>query len=95
MRNSKEILNDIETKLNEAALSILQEKKRQYAFWCRLDTIPKGSKPIEAYEAGREIVIMFDDRDIPEDHNCDEMGCGTGSHVWMRIQKEKRVEVRG
>lgn len=43
--------------------------------------IPAGAKLVEAYETSTRIVVMFGDEDIPEDHNCDQMGCGSFSHV--------------
>ena len=44
--------------------------------------IPNGAKLVEAYETKSAIVVMFTGKEeIPDSHNCDEMGCGTFSHV--------------
>lgn len=61
--------------------------KRQFYFWCERSRIPKNSRPVEAFESEKEIVIMFGHEDIPEAHNCDEMGCGSMGHVRVRINK--------
>ena len=52
--------------------------------------IPKGAKLIEAYETDTEYVIVGDVDSDAEAHNCDEMGCGTFSHVIARFGKEKK-----
>ena len=53
--------------------------------------IPNGSKLIEAYITEEEVVVCGEspyDEDLPEEeqHNCDEMGCGSlGPHVLYRF----------
>lgn len=51
--------------------------------------------PAEVWTDGTEIVVLGDPRDIPADpdeHNCDEMGCGSCcSHVIARY-KVKRFD---
>lgn len=44
--------------------------------------IPKNAKLVEAYETPSSIVVMFGKGEIPpEEHSCDQMGCGSFSHV--------------
>ncbi|MFA5299873.1 MAG: hypothetical protein WC389_16940 [Lutibacter sp.] len=57
--------------------------------------IPSGAKLIEAYEYDDEFVIIGEPpneypEDYPEDrkHNCDFLGCGSLSHVLLRIDKK-------
>jgi transcriptional regulator with XRE-family HTH domain len=52
----------------------------------RKDLIPDGATLVEAYLTDREIIVMGRP---PEDgdHNCDAMGCGSISHVLIRIQR--------
>ena len=56
--------------------------------------IPKGSKLVEAYLTDTEVVVCGEapyDEDLPEEeqHNCDEMGCGSiGPHVLYRFRLE-------
>lgn len=50
-------------------------------------TIPKGAKLVECYETANEYVICGEVDDNDEDHNCDEMGCGTFSHVIARYPR--------
>jgi len=57
-----------------------------------MDEIPTGVQPIKAYETEREIILLYGGRPIPEGHSCDEMGCGTCSHVWMRIPKSGKMD---
>lgn len=52
--------------------------------------IPKGAKLVECYETEHEYVICGEVNDADESHNCDEMGCGTLSHVVARFGKEKK-----
>lgn len=52
--------------------------------------IPWGSALVECYETPREYVVMASG-ELPESHNCDEMGCGTLSHVAARFPKEKKT----
>jgi len=50
----------------------------------------KTAKPkqVEAYETHNKIIVMYNDtRDVPEEHSCDEMGCGSFSHVRFRLDK--------
>jgi len=58
--------------------------------------IPVGAKlieAIEAYETEKEYKILGEPPDYDEQlseelqHNCDKMGCGTFSHVIIRINK--------
>lgn len=62
--------------------------------------IPAGGELIEAYETEKEIIVLGNPPDEPEGltdeqmsdwyesaHNCDEMGCGTLSHVMYRFSK--------
>jgi len=55
--------------------------------------IPDGAQLIEAYETPTEFKILGDppdDENLPEDlqHSCDRMGCGSISHVIIRINKK-------
>lgn len=50
-------------------------------------TIPKGAKLVECYETATEYIICDEVNDNDEEHNCDEMGCGTLSHVVARFRK--------
>lgn len=55
--------------------------------------IPEKAELIEAYRTKTEFIILGDPEDIKE-HNCDEMGCGTLTHVIFRIPIQKRAEVK-
>jgi hypothetical protein len=63
------------------------------------DEIPEGARLVEAYETEKSIVVCGDppedDEDKPEElqHNCDEMGCCTMSHVIYRFPKTYRAEI--
>lgn len=46
--------------------------------------IPKGAELIEAYRTKDEIIVMGEPEWVSE-HNCDQMGCGTLSHVIYRF----------
>ncbi|MFA5573099.1 MAG: hypothetical protein WDA42_08320 [Candidatus Bathyarchaeia archaeon] len=50
-------------------------------------SIPEGAVLLEAYLHNSALVVMYEEAlgELGENHNCDEMGCGTGSHVWARI----------
>lgn len=48
--------------------------------------VPKDAKLIECYETDKEYIILGSP--LNEEHNCDEMGCSTVSHVRMRISKK-------
>lgn len=51
-----------------------------------LSLIPQGAKLVEAYETTNSITVMFGPgEEIPDFHNCDEMGCGSFSHVKYRL----------
>jgi hypothetical protein len=55
--------------------------------------IPDGAILIEVYETPTEYKILGEppnDENLPEElqHNCDKMGCGTLSHVIIRINKK-------
>jgi hypothetical protein len=52
-----------------------------------LRLIPKNARLIEAYETERKIIVMFGNEEIPESHSCDEMGCGSFSHVKYILPK--------
>lgn len=52
----------------------------------RTDSIPKGAKLVEGYETEHSIIIMYDCLP-PDDHCCDQMGCGSFSHVKYRFTK--------
>ena len=48
--------------------------------------VPEGYEPVEAYRKGDRLVVIGEpldtgDCDNPHAHNCDEMGCGSWSHV--------------
>lgn len=44
--------------------------------------IPKNSELVEAYETTHRIIVMFQPgEEIPENHDCDQTGCGSFSHV--------------
>jgi hypothetical protein len=49
--------------------------------------IPEGAVLLEAYLHEGALVVMHEEvlGELGEEHNCDAMGCGTGSHVWARI----------
>jgi len=47
--------------------------------------IPEIAELIEAYKTPKEIIVIGEP-DWVEDHNCDEMGCGTLSHVIFRLK---------
>jgi len=50
--------------------------------------IPKNARLVEAYETEHRIIVMFaSGEEIPEDHNCDRMGCGSFSHVKYILTK--------
>lgn len=49
--------------------------------------IPTNAKLVEAYETNHRIIVMFGSEDLPEDHNCDQMGCGSFSHVKYILTK--------
>lgn len=51
------------------------------------NTIPRNAKLVEAYETEHRIIIMFGKGEIPESHSCDEMGCGSFSHVKYILTK--------
>ena len=48
--------------------------------------IPEKAKLIEAYETAKEIIVIGEPEWV-EDHNCDQMGCGTLSHVIYRMPR--------
>ena len=51
-------------------------------------TIPKGTKLVEAYETHSAVVVMYGRGEpISDEHNCDEMGCGSLSHVKYILSK--------
>ena len=47
--------------------------------------IPENAKLIEAYETDKEVIVIGEPEWV-EDHNCDQMGCGTLSHVIYRLR---------
>ena len=49
--------------------------------------IPKNAALVEAYESENRIIVMFGNEEIPESHSCDEMGCGSFSHVKYILPK--------
>ena len=49
--------------------------------------IPKGSELVEAYETKDEIIVIFNEKELPDGHNCDVMGCTSLSHVKYRFRK--------
>ena len=63
--------------------------------------IPKGWWPLNAYSNGEEIVVMGTPthneelaEDAPEQHDCDEMGCGS-DHVLarFRVPRVRRAQI--
>lgn len=50
--------------------------------------IPKDAKLVECYETNSQYVIIGEVDDEDESHNCDEMGCGSFSHVVARFKKK-------
>lgn len=59
-----------------------------------LDRVPDGTSLIYAYltPAGEVVVPEQEMLELASDderHNCDEMGCGSCSHVMMRGKKER------
>ena len=58
--------------------------------------IPEGGILRECYETETEVIVLGWPRDsvlgepgVDSDHNCDQMGCSTVSHVLYRFKKEK------
>jgi len=49
--------------------------------------IPKGCHLVECYANSHEYIIIGQPRSDDENHNCDEMGCSTVSHVIARFKK--------
>lgn len=49
----------------------------------QMKDIPEGWRETHCYTNGKQVKILYDALDIypNEDHNCDEEGCGTLSHV--------------
>ncbi len=39
---------------------------------------------VQAYEVKNQIVVLFGREEIPDDHDCDQMGCGQ-CHVKYRF----------
>ena len=64
----------------------LQKDKKFHILEVEKSQVPKDAKLIECYETDKEYIILGSP--LSEDHNCDEMGCSTVSHVRMRIKKE-------
>jgi hypothetical protein len=85
--------NDWENVLNKANSLLdrkysikIVEKPEQSTITVPLSMIPKCSKLIEAYETDHSIIVMYGPgEEIPEYHDCDEMGCGSFSHVKYRL----------
>lgn len=48
------------------------------------DRIPKGARWVEAYLTSDEVIVMQGVQDLPADHDCDAMGCGSLEHVIER-----------
>jgi len=48
--------------------------------------IPDGATLMECYETETEIIVCSDPLD-EQDHNCDQMGCSSISHVRYRFRK--------
>ena len=48
--------------------------------------IPEGAELVEAYRYKGEIIIIGEP-DEATDHNCDQMGCTTLSHVLYRLKE--------
>ena len=52
--------------------------------------VPAGTKLAECYETDKEYIILGQPDSDDESHNCDAMGCGTMSHVLVRVRKEAK-----
>lgn len=58
-----------------------------YRMLCaNLERVPEGYELLTAYTNGAEIVVMDDLDQIEEDHDCDQMGCGSLDHVLCRVK---------
>jgi hypothetical protein len=49
--------------------------------------IPEGSTFRECYETDTEIIVIGWPEDDDENHDCDQLGCSTLSHVLYRFKK--------
>lgn len=61
----KNLMKDIESGLNRLSVEMLERERKQYHFWCARNRVPKGAKPVEAYETDSEIIILFSDGHLP------------------------------
>jgi hypothetical protein len=52
--------------------------------------IPKNAKLLECYETESSYIIMGFPENGDESHDCDEMGCGSLTHVLIRISKQQQ-----
>jgi|GEM_PF-6286432 hypothetical protein len=87
----KELADEVSGKLVCLVSDMINEnRKRRLDLYHTIEVaksdIPKNAKLIECYETDKEYVIIGSP--LSEEHNCDEMGCSTVSHVRMRIKKE-------
>lgn len=87
----KELADEVSSKLVCLVSDMINEnRKRTLDLYQTIEVaksdIPNGAKLIECYETDKEYIILGSP--INEEHNCDEMGCSTVSHVRMRISKK-------
>lgn len=71
---------------NYAAAPIVEESQT-VKIEVNKNAIPRKAKLVEAYETDHQIIIMFGKEEIPESHSCDDMGCGSFSHVKYILTK--------
>lgn len=57
--------------------------------------IPKEGELVEAYLTERECIVVGFPDENDEEHNCDEMGCGTFSHVIYRFPLKPSEDTEG
>lgn len=77
--------------IREALIRKLREPTEEHRRWVSLmDGTPDGTRPMNVYYTPRqEVIVCGDPSDEPDDadesrHNCDAMGCTSGSHVLWR-----------
>lgn len=84
LANAWDALDTVKDYLRDVELEKLNNVER-----IEIDSsmIPEGAVLLEAYLHKGVLVVMHEEAlgELGKEHNCDEMGCGTGSHVWARI----------